>query len=370
MSLQYKRFQQSILIVKFFVFLIILSLVFPLLAEEDPFLEMEVQVSNDLVFRGSSFNGDLTNERNNRKFQSYTDAWSIIPDLRFRTPIKGLSVFLWGNINLQHYGDRDTDQYLFQNGAGQPDRTQEILSKVTSPGFGFDPNQVKRHKEKNGAQRWNSAFMGIDYSWDTKLGGLTYGTWLWSTANPEDKSIWQEWFFRYRPPILDYLNPEFGFFINTSTNSQTNSAQLQENTTGQKYFSFELGHTFFNGNFFQIEWEGHTGYLMHNDNKNRLSGVSNITNTLRFVFGDIFLGGSWIYRPEVDLFDRYDSNPKDGRISDPSKLYGIENQFIQNQILSLIANDPNFSNLVYERITSQSVIRNLFTINLGYRTVF
>lgn len=355
---------------KFFVFLIILSLVFPLLAEEDPFLEMEVQVSNDLVFRGSSFNGDLTNERNNRKFQSYTDAWSIIPDLRFRTPIKGLSVFLWGNINLQHYGDRDTDQYLFQNGAGQPDRTQEILSKVTSPGFGFDPNQVKRHKEKNGAQRWNSAFMGIDYSWDTKLGGLTYGTWLWSTANPEDKSIWQEWFFRYRPPILDYLNPEFGFFINTSTNSQTNSAQLQENTTGQKYFSFELGHTFFDGNFFQIEWEGHTGYLMHNDNKNRLSGVSNITNTLRFVFGDIFLGGSWIYRPEVDLFDRYDSNPKDGRISDPSKLYGIENQFIQNQILSLIANDPNFSNLVYERITSQSVIRNLFTINLGYRTVF
>ena len=353
-----------------FVSFCLAFLSFSLFAEEKPFLDLEIAASNDLVFRGSSFNGDLTNEKYNREYKSYTDSWSIQPDLRFRTPVDGLNVFLWGNLNLQHYGDRDTDMYLFQNSPGGSDRTNEILTKIQNSEFGFDPNQVKRYKEKNGSERWNSAFMGSDYSWDTKAGGMSFGTWLWSSADPENKSIWQEWFIRYRPLFLEFLNPEFGFYINTSANTASKAIKPQDSIVGQKYFSFEIEYTFLEENFFQIEWEGHTGYLMHNDNKNRLSGVSNITNTLRFVVNDFFIGGSWIYRPELDLYDRYDSNPKDGRITDPSKIYGSENAFIQNQILSYFENDLELSKIVYESITSQRVVRNLFTINLGYRTSF
>ncbi|WCL50854.1 hypothetical protein [Leptospira sp. GIMC2001] len=112
------------------------------------------------------------------------------------------------------------------------------------------------------------------------------------------------------------------------------------------------------------------GYLIKNDNLNRRSGVSNITNSLRFIIDKFYFGGSWIYRPELDVYDRYDSNSNDGRIADPSKLYGLNNQIIQDQILSFVSNDPAMANIVYQSITSQKIVRNLFVIEIGYRTIF
>ncbi|WCL50852.1 hypothetical protein [Leptospira sp. GIMC2001] len=232
-----------------------------LYAEDKPFLELDVLISNDLIFRGESFNGALVNDKYNTKSSSYSDAWNLQPELRFLTPIDGLVVFLWGNINLQHYGDRDSDQYLFQNGAGELDRTNEILGMLNNGDLGFDPNQVKRYKEKNGAARWNSAFLGSDYSWDTRLGGLSFGTWFWASSDPASKYIWHEWFFRYRPPILSFLNPEFGFYINTSASNQVNALQQNSNVNGQKYISLDLEHSFWEGNLIEVEVSSHFGYL-------------------------------------------------------------------------------------------------------------
>lgn len=356
--------------IKFFLFLF-LFLAGSILAEEDkPFMEIDLSVSNDLLFRGESFNGDLTNDRYNRSFRSYTDAWSLQPDIRFLTPLDGFSVFLWGNINLQHYGDRDSDRYLFQDTPGGMDRTGEILSNLQRGELGFDPNQTKRYKERNGSERFSGAFMGADYAWDTRIGGFSFGSWLFSNSDSSDKFTWQEWFLQYRPPVLSFLNPEIGFYMNTSSSSQGIPGAPANFINGQKYISLDLSHRFREEEFIQIEIASHIGYLSGNNNVNRLSGISNITNVIRVFFGEVYIGGTWAYRPELQLFDTFDSNPKDGRVTDPSKLYGWQNQYIQDSIRDLLSPDMALTNIILENALSQKIIRNLFTINIGYATTF
>jgi hypothetical protein len=337
---------------------------------EKPFLELDLSVSNDLIFRGESFNGDLTNARYNKSYRSYTDAWSLQPDIRFLTPLDGLTVFLWGNINLQHHGDRDTDKFLFQDAPGEMDRTQEIVSNLRRGELGFDPNQTKRYKERNGSERFSGAFMGADYAWNTRIGGFSFGSWLFSNSDSSDKFTWQEWFIQYRPDVLRFLNPEIGFYMNTSSSSQGIPGAPTNFINGQKYISLDLSHRFREEEFVQIEVGSHIGYLNGNNNVNRLSGISNITNMLRVYFGEFYVGTSWVYRPELKLFDIFDSNPKDGRTTDPSKLHGWQNQLIQDSIQQWTEPDEGLTNIVLEKMISQRIIRNLFTISFGYQTTF
>lgn len=332
---------------------------------ERHFLEVSLEVSNDLIFRGESFNGDLANLRNNRSYRSYTDAWSFQPYIQLLTPLEGFNVFIWGNVNLQHQGDRDSDFFLFQDGPGKPNRTQEVLESLSQGNLIIDPNKTKRHRERNGSQRWSGAFFGGDYNWQTKMGGFGFGTWMYGTTDTQERFTWQEWFLRYRPPILKFLNLEFGFYLNTSSSSQGIPGAPPNFVNGQKYISLDLNHTFRENEFFRIQYLFHTGYLSGNNNINKLSGFSNITNTIRLLFGNFSISGIWAYRPNPSLFDIGDTNPLDGRTPDPSKLYGWWNEWKLKEILNVYPN-PEISTLIIEKFTSQKIPRHLYSIVLGY----
>lgn len=333
-------------------------------------LDLTLELSSDFIFRGESFGGEYVNRRNNTGYRSYTDSWSLQPDLLYQTPLKGLKILFWGNINLQHTRDRDSDHVLFQMGPGQEELFYTVTENLRG-GIPFDPFNTKQYKEKNGLARQNGAFLGAYYEWKAKIGYWKFGTWLWTNADKSVKYTWQEYFIAYKPKYLKIVNAEISVYFNTSSSNLGDNDNPPNVTNGQNYISLDLSYKFLKGNKFNIIPYLHTGYIVNNDNLHQRSGISNITGGIKFVFRKkFFFGINMVHRPEPKLWDTRDNNPRDGNTPDPSKQYGLVDKAIYREIDQVYYNQPIMSTFVKEEYGAQTIVRNLYYINLGYMRRF
>jgi len=330
-----------------------------------PLIEANMEVSSDFIFRGESFGGEYVARRNNTPYRAYTDSWTFQPDVLFHTPLEGLKFLFWGNLNLQHRRDKDSDYRILQDGAGQQERFLELYRDFQGGGINFDPRVTKAHKEKNGLSRQDGAFLGGYYQWNNRLGMFRFGTWIWNNADRSNKYTWQEWFVVYSPPFLKFLNPELSVYFNNSSSNNGDSNNPPNVTNGQNYISLDFSHTFREEQFFRIRPTLHIGYIVNNNNLNQKSGISNITSGIKFFFGSFYIGGFWVHRPEAHLWD-VDNNPRDGKIQDPSKQYGYLDQRIYREIKQVYFNQPILADYLKGQYGNQSILKDLYYITLGY----
>jgi hypothetical protein len=339
--------------------------------EEIENTELSIEIVSDFIFRGQSFGGEVASQRNNSSYRSYTDAWAIQPYLVYKTPLQGFQLLFWGNLFLQHNSDRDSDRYL-QNGPGQRNLGEELQRQYNQTGripldTELDLLRANLYKEKNGLHRQNGVFLGGYYEWNTKFGEWTVGTWFWNNSNKAARFTWQEYFVWYKPKILPFLNPMFSAYFNASSDNGGDNSNPSGITNGQNYFSLDLNHEFGEGKFFRFIPSLHLGYVINNDNVNNKSGISNITTELKFAFGKFYTTANWIHRPDVTLFDVYDSNNLDGRTPNPARSSGIYNVY-ETEIIRRFT--PEAAEYVNAQIRGQAIVNNLLYFAFGYETKF
>ena len=181
------------------------------------------------------------------------------------------------------------------------------------------------------------------------------------------------YFIGYKFPILSYLNPTVtSYFRFTSESAGINQ--------GNSHHRFSINYEFFKGEAFRIIPEIQTGYQYMNNNIDRKSGITDISTSVRFVYKMFGLTLTDVYRPDLYVFDNnrsypnassgyaLDTNPNDGKVTDPSKVYGLFNDAVRDAIQT---NAPApLQNLLLERYQSQKIPRHIYTISLGYTLRF
>jgi hypothetical protein len=330
-----------------------------------------IELASDFIFRGQSFGGHNQNSRSNSSYRSYTDAWAIQPSFTYNTPINGFKFLFWGNVFLQHSRDRDSD-WALQVAPSERDQGSEVLNMLnsgrTSTGsLDYDPSRLNFYKEKNGLHRQNGAFTGAYYEWETTIGIWSAGLWTWNNADKSNKYTWQEFFVWYKPSLLPYMNPMLQAYWNASSDHGGNKKEPQGITNGQNYFSVEMSHEYFKGDFFRLTPNLHTGYIVNNNNIDQRSGISNITSSLKLNFGNLFCVLNHIYRPETDVWDTDDKNRRDGKTPDPSKqngIYSIARTSLQKQYGEAIGGYLSDQN------SNQAINKVLYYISFGYENKF
>ncbi|WP_165778805.1 LA_0442/LA_0875 N-terminal domain-containing protein [Leptospira perolatii] len=360
----------------------------------DTTIDVVHEIVSDFIWRGLSFSGEYANRRRNEKYPAFTFVPSYQPTITFNTPLKGFQVQFWGNFQLTERNDRDADgrfqlypggagpAYLGQGTAGSlspfsapsPDTLNQacpfdtqnnLLSGVakTGPTCG---GQVPGFKnEQNGMKRSDGLFYAFYYSFEkTRWGTFTAGMWFYNTfqkttayispplggfnalaaqgvpgANNTSTQItrlaWQEYYFFWKLPILEYINPTISFYTQFS---QENSGLM----AGKNYLSLTMNHEFFQGKFFRIQPQVNIGYAMSNNIVDNRNGVQDITSTITFSFGKFFVKAADVYRPNIYLYDTdnyygatggyVNRSHDDGKIVNPGKVNGPINQLILDYI--------------------------------------
>lgn len=383
--------------------------------EDEASIELTTEIVSDFIWRGNSYGGEYLSRRNNSPYTGVNQYWAFQPNLKINSPIPGLYMEFWGNFSLNNRADRDSDMRLFQASPGAPaidpnvyfgkldsynadpsagpidllyDPSNGVVNSKCSddgaggcsnPGDSFvDPRKVKRHKEKNGMARTDGAFTTFAYNFQNKkFGDITWGVWFYYQFDKNAKYSWDEYFIFWGLPFLqNALKPTISFYTQSSFDFNSIYA-------GGHYLSFTVSHTFFEGKFFRIQPMSNLGYKYQNNNIDQKSGFYDLTTNLKFFFGDFFFSLNHAFRPDVHMYDsdtwyypvsqgsqsQVNRNNYDGKIVDPSKLYGLKNEAVYSAINQLDAPDV-IKNYVKEEYQSQKIVQHLFYISFGYNLKF
>jgi len=378
-------------------------------------IELTTEVVSDFIWRGNSYGGEYLSRRNNAPYTGMTQYWAFQPNLRINSSIPGLYMEFWGNLALVDRNDKDSDKRLFQASPGAVpidpnvyfgkldsyyadpttnpvdllyDPTNNVVNSkcaddgaggCSNPGDSFvDPRKVKRHKEKNGMARTDGVFTTFAYNFQNKkFGDITWGIWFYYQLDKNAKYSWDEYFVFWGLPFLQQvLKPTISLYTQSSFDFGSIYA-------GGHYLSFTVSHTFFEGKFFRIQPMSNLGYKYQNNNIDQKSGFYDLTTNLKFFFGDFFFSLNHAFRPDIHMYDsdswyyplsqgsqsQVNRNNYDGKIVDPSKLYGVKNEAVYSAINQLDAPDI-IKNYVKEEYQSQKVVQHLFYISFGYNFKF
>ncbi|MCZ8158030.1 MAG: hypothetical protein O9264_18055 [Leptospira sp.] len=324
-------------------------------------LEVNLEVESDAYFRGANFSGDFSAQRNQTPYRSIQPGYRSTQNLLYHTPLTGFKILFSSLTPLTGHSDRDSDGAILQSGPGKPDRFYNVYEQYVATGIvNYDPTKEKRRDEQNGLKRYMGAFVGGYYEWQSSIGIWTMGTWLYSTANTANKTVWQEFFVTFRPDLLTFINPKIAIYQNTSAIKELN---------GQNYISLDFSHTFRKEDFIKIVPSTHVGYVINNDTMDQRSGISNITSTLKFLFGSFYVGFTNVHRPDVTLFDTTDSNSGDGRTINPSKRNDPFNLALDREASKRIGN-PEVLKSFEEEHRLQKIPNNGFYVSMGWDAIF
>jgi hypothetical protein len=324
-------------------------------------LEVNLEVQSDAYFRGANFTGDFVAQRNNTEYRSIQPGYRSTQNLLYHTPLSGFKILFSSLTPLTGLSDRDSDGAILQTGPGKPDRFYNVYEQYATTGIvDYDPTKERRRKEQNGLNRNMGAFVGGYYEWQSSIGIWSIGSWLYSSANTANKSVWQEFFVTFHPDILTFLSPKLAIYQNTSVIKELN---------GQNYISLDLSHTFRKDEFIKIIPSTHVGYVINNDTMDQRSGISNITSAINFIFGSFYIGFTNVYRPDVRLFDTTDSNSGDGRTVNPSKRYDAFDLALDREASKRISNQEVLTSF-QEAHRLQKIPNNGFYFSLGWNAVF
>ncbi|WP_423789880.1 LA_0442/LA_0875 N-terminal domain-containing protein [Leptospira wolffii] len=398
----------------------------------DTSIEVIHEVVTDFIWRGLSFSGEINNRRNNESYRAMTFVPSYQPTLTFNTPLKGLQVQFWGNFQLTERNDRDNDgrfqlypggpgpAYPGQGAAGSlspfsapsPDALNSACPYDTQNNFlagnaqtgstcGGDVPGFK--KEQNGMKRSDGLFYAFYYNFEkTSWGTFTAGIWFYNTfqksnaylspalggfnssaaqgvsgANNPSTQItrlaWQEYFFFWKLPFLQWANPTISFYTQFS---QENAGLM----AGKNYLSLTMGHEFFQDKFFRILPQVNIGYAMSNNIVDNRYGIQDITSTLTFFFGKFFIKAADVWRPNLYMYDTdnyygatggyVNTSTKDGKIVDPAKVNGPTNQFVLDYISSSTSIPDQLRQSVRESYLLQKIPAHLVWFSIGFSQNF
>ncbi|MBP9888268.1 MAG: hypothetical protein KBF93_18360 [Leptospiraceae bacterium] len=380
--------------------------------ESEASVEVTAEVVSDFIWRGNSYGGEYLSRRNNSPYTGVNQYWAFQPNLRINSPVSGLYMEFWGNFSLNNRADRDSDMRLFQASpgglpidpyvyfgkldsykadpsAGPIDLLYDPANNLvnskceadgcTNPETSFvDPRKVGKRREKNGMARTDGAFTTFAYNFQNKkFGDITWGVWFYYQFDKNAKYSWDEYFIFWGLPFLqNVIKPTVSFYTQSSFDFDSIYA-------GGHYLSFTVSHTFFEGKFFRVQPMSNLGYKYQNNNIDQKSGFYDLTTNLKFFFGDFFFSLNHAFRPDVHMYDsdswyypisqgspsQVNRNSYDGKIVDPSKLYGYKNELVYSAIDQLEAPDI-IKNYVKEEYQSQKVVQHLFYISFGYNFKF
>lgn len=332
-------------------------------------------MNNDANIRGASIFGERLNRRDNTPYNSFAQAWVLATAVQVLAPLKGLRMQLISANAVSHRNNVDSDGRLFQNGPGGEDVTNKSLNDLQSGKLTFDPNQTKRHPERNGLKDF--IIGGIYYDWEMgSFGGFTTGLFYVNNTDPYRKNTFTEINMAWKLPFFrELLSPTLNIFNRISSETST----FNNLNNGSTYLSFGGNHDFRKKEYFRFSISSQLGYQYNNNNTDRRSGFSDLSSKIQFFLGQYFLALNHVYRPDVYLWDTDrnfpkigtygDINANDGKTVDPSKVNGPLNQFVADQIK---ANSPNdiVARALTENYQQQKIVRNIFFISFGYTLIF
>ncbi|WP_411822446.1 hypothetical protein [Leptospira sp. 'Mane'] len=327
-------------------------------------LLLSQSVSNDGAFQGSDLFGERQARRNHKHYKDVYESYFLTSSIE----LLGLpKQFKLGMTIMNPLVDRtNTDSDLrLQSTPGGADQTDIVNKSLASGSLLYDPTQVRTRKEKNGLPDY--LFTRAMYDHETRLGVFSAG-FLFINANDPIYVMRGYWVIGWKPPVLEWLNPQFSM-NNKMLNDYGGVFQ------GTHNYRLSLSHEFFKGEKFRITPSLVVGYADVNDNVDRKKGVSDISPRLQFDYLKFFFAMNMMYRETPSLVDNAsytpsdgiyaDTNQNDGKVIDPSKVFGYANQYILNQIST---NSPNelVKRELIQHYQQQHIIHSIFFFNLGY----
>ncbi|TGN19299.1 hypothetical protein [Leptospira idonii] len=321
-------------------------------------------LSNDGAFQGSDLFGERQARRNKTEYKDFYEAYFLTSSVE----VLGLpKQFKFGLTIMNPLVDRtNTDADLrLQSAPGGQDQSNLINASLRNNTLLYDPNQVKTRKEKNGLPDY--LFTRAMYEHETKLGTFSAG-FLFINANDPIYVMRGYWIIGWKPNFLPWLNPQFSM-NNKMLNDYGGIFQ------GTHNYRLSFAHEFFKGEEFRITPSLVIGYADVNDNVDRKKGISDISPKLQFDYLKYFFSVNMMYRATPSLVDNAsytpsegvyaDTNSNDGKVTDPSKIYGYQNQIIVDAISQYSPNDLVKRELISHH-QQQHIIHNIFFYSLGY----
>ncbi|XDD48177.1 hypothetical protein AB3N60_04455 [Leptospira sp. WS39.C2] len=426
-----------------FFFLILSTQVHSESKSEEPksiTIDTNTEIVSDFIWRGNSFAGEGQNRRNGASYQSFTYAPALQPTINIWSPEKKLEWMLFGSFQLTNRNDKDSDKRLIQTSPGsigpsylgeevkyfdpynqdpcvQSVHNQLVSGEPTNTSCqSFVPNQgYGPKKEPNGNKRADGVFFSMSYHFDpSAFGDFTIGIWFYNTFQKTPNSLlppatqkpnpvvssgtsnvfnsnnpdaqtrlsWHEYFIQWKLPIVRIVKPTFSYYTQYSTENGGLMA-------GKNYLSLSANYTFFEGDFFRIQPHLNFGYTMSNNMIDNRNGIQDITSSISFLFGDFFLKGAHIFRPNVYIYDTnnyfgyaggdpdksfWNRSSEDGKVVNPSRVYGAYNTAILNAIEGVDTGNSLTNAVVKtylrESYTLQKIPIHLFYVSFGYSKSF
>jgi hypothetical protein len=332
----------------------------------DPVIRLTQFAANDNNFRGISAYGEPLNRRNNSSYSSYHDAYLLTTILGFNTgDSKFTSNLIFFN-PLVGRTDKDSDHYI-QDKPGGEDKTNLVISELRTGTFTQDPNQTRLRKERNALG--DGGVGEFYYNWSNRAGSFSTGLLVFANFGDSNRFATSDFAFIWRIPFFKYINPTF-------SNYYKFSSEFAGYGNGSIYSGLSFSHEFKITDKFSITPANHVGYQYVNDVTLRRRGIADINTSVQFGFDGFFLKAIDVYRPDTYMWETpafnpqagvvyADNNANDSRVTDPSKVYGWQNQFNIDAINAMPVAADLKKALIY-RYQQQDFIKHSFIIQIGY----
>ncbi|BDA77304.1 hypothetical protein LPTSP3_g02340 [Leptospira kobayashii] len=345
-------------------------------------VEVKLEFATDYIRRGWALGTEDVSRMNNTPYKSFQPVWAFQPTIEFPTPIKHLYGEVFLNLWMSNRGDKDNEQRILQSQSGGPElfpRYQHDLQTgnfCPSPSSCYNPLTVEKYVNQNGMARNSAGEFTLFYDFEKskygrfKVGAFRYAIFPTSGSGGLAKT---QTFVSWEIPFLTFLNPKLSVY--KTVNFQNQGTPATGLNRSNLYIPLELSHVFREGEFFKVTLGTNIGYMYQANPKNKTSGFSDISSFVKLHFGDFFVTGNHVNRPDVHLYDNnnyFDGATRltyDGHVQDPSKLYGYDNTFIYDRINSFTS-DTLLRQYLKETYNQQRIVTNFFYFSLGYSRHF
>lgn len=352
--------------------------------------------SNDIWFRGFSVLGNKLSQRDNMAYNSIPQAWNVVTGVAY-SPTENFSIGMNVYSPTAHRANRDNDYYMQTAPGDKTDFTQKYLeaAQAGNPGILIndaltrdkaspkDPSSIQMRKEKNGLKDIFDA--SFTYKYNTRFGKVVTGAYI---ANNDNYNLTLgELVAGLEFPFLKALSPAY-----TSYYRVTSEGGGGGNGTSNHRLS--INHKFFADKELNFTTSLAAGYQYHTNLSDYRSGVSDITPKLQINYGGMYFSVLDMIRPDSSLWDTTngfgsagvykDTNRRDGRVEDPSKVHGVKNQLVVDSITKGVDNyssmnagaDPNgygreaIKAHLVQNYQQQKFVHHIFHFTIGYSLKF
>ena len=341
---------------------------------------------NDVPFRGYSVLGDRLAQRDNKSYESMQHAWNVTTGLSFTTPIDGLSISMNVYSPTAHRQNKDND-YFFQSTPGNTTNYNTIVTNSINSGNAnllideaikknTDPSSIRLRKERNGLK--DIFDTSILYKWNTRMGKVTTGFYFANNDNFNPITL-GELVVGLEFPFWKVINPSYTAYYRFTSEGGGGG-------NGTSNHRLNISHTFFSENKINFTTSLAAGYHYHTNQSDFRSGVSDITPKIQVNFGSFFINFFDMIRPDSKVYDAggfgviKNSNRADGRVDDPSKVHGIQNQFVVEQIGrgvdNLLTGDTSgygreaLKAQLIQSYQQQKFVQHIYFFTIGYSLKF